>query len=83
MGWTTGMHDQALQCHAHTGLAYDAFVTVAVVLDRLLASTGLGPDALTPAQFMEEFRKLDQPDKAINCITGTIILDEKQDRLMP
>lgn len=83
IGWTP-KHASQLQCtDAYTGLAYDAVVTLAVVLDRLLTRGHSALENITATDFLTELRMLSDPSKAFTCLTGDISLDADQERLLP
>merc|ERR1719160_1341699 len=71
-GWKLGIHDTELVCKGYTAFAYDAAITLALVLDRLLKNKGGTPDQLTNDDWMAEMKELQKPENAFNCLSGEV-----------
>eukprot|EP00930_Biecheleria_cincta_P092607 TRINITY_DN8259_c0_g2_i2.p1 TRINITY_DN8259_c0_g2~~TRINITY_DN8259_c0_g2_i2.p1 ORF type:complete len:1211 (+),score=137.59 TRINITY_DN8259_c0_g2_i2:532-3633(+) len=81
-GWKQGLHDEQLLCEGDASLMYDAAVTLAVVLDRLLTQKNIAIESLTATDWMEELQQLADPTKFFQCLSGEIAFDANQERLM-
>jgi len=73
--WTDGKHGVELACKGYNGLAYDAVVTLAVVVD----TKGKNPSALTDASWPEEMQLLSVPAVSFDCSTATITFNKDQE----